>query len=47
MSFMGIDFGNAESEEGHGEEFECVFEGGAIGNLWEEGVFLLGCLVGV
>jgi hypothetical protein len=28
----GFDLGYAEGEEGHGQQFECVFGAGAIGN---------------
>jgi hypothetical protein len=42
MSFMGIDFGDSESEEGEGKELEGVFEGGSIGDLGEKGVLLAG-----
>ena len=33
VALIGIDFGDAESEEGQRKELECVLEGGAIGNF--------------
>lgn len=35
MAFMRIGLGNSEGEEGKGEQLECVFEGGAVGNFRE------------
>jgi hypothetical protein len=42
MAFMGIDFGDSESEEGEREELESVFEGGAVGDFREERILLAG-----
>jgi hypothetical protein len=46
MAFMRIDFGNSESEEREREELEDIFEGGAVGDLGEEGVLLASFGVG-
>lgn len=47
MSFVGIDFGDSESEEGHGKKLEGVFDGGLVGYLREEGVLAARFLVGI
>lgn len=39
---VGVDFGDAEGEEGEGEELEDVFSGGAVCHRGEEGIFLCG-----
>ncbi len=42
MAFVGIGFGYAEGEQREREELECVFEGGPVGDFWEEGVLAAG-----
>ncbi len=36
VAFVWVDFGNAESEEGEGEEFECFRCGRGRCDGWEE-----------
>lgn len=40
VALVGIGFRYTKGEQRHGEEFECVFERGAIGDFGEEGVLL-------
>lgn len=47
MAFMRVDFGDAESEKREWKKLECIFEGGAVGDLGQEGVLLAGFGVGV
>lgn len=42
VSFMGINFGDAEGEEGEREKLEGIFEGGSVGDFGEERVLLAG-----
>jgi len=46
VTLMRVDLGDAQREQRHGQQLECVFEGGAVGDLGEEGVLLAGFLVG-
>jgi hypothetical protein len=46
MSFVGVDLGDSESQEGKREELKGVFEGSTVGNFGEEGVVLSGFGVG-
>lgn len=46
MALMGVDLGDTEGEEREREKLECVFEGGTVGDLGEEGVLGASLLVG-
>lgn len=46
VPFMRICLGNTECKKRKWEEFEAIFERGAIGDFWEEWVLLASFLVG-
>lgn len=46
VPLVGVDFGDAESEEGQREEFKCVLERGAVGNFRQQRVLRSGFGVG-